>query len=285
MKRHTPVLTHTLGVALMTAIIVFGTAASAVALSSIAGTVQLWGSEGTALTGVRVEIFDAAALRGDPSVRTVLGSAVTDVNGDYTVSGLPDNTLVVIAFEDLTGQYRDFVYSSSGLPLELSDAYYTPTDDVAADVDAWLLTLEDLAAVRTARPYGADRYGTSAAISKSYFGKTETVIIASGAGFADALSAAPLAGAYDAPILLTKPTSLPDIIGDEIERLGATNAYIIGSTSAVSDSVKTQLTARGVTSITHLGGANRYATAEKVIVHDRPRFRSRVRRGQYGRRE
>ncbi len=256
---------HVLGVALCAAIITFGATGSAFALSSISGRVEVWGSGGTALPGVRVEVFDAHNMWGDPSVHTLLGSTLTSSEGTYTVAGLPNDTLVIIAFEDLTGQYRDMVYRSSGLPLEVSNAYMTPINGEVTDVNAYLPTLADLAAGRIARPQGTDRYGTSAAISKSYFGEADTVIIASGEGFADALSAAPLAGAYDAPILLTRPTTLPTVIGAEIQRLGATRAFIIGSTTAVSDSVKTQLAARGITTITRLGGANRYATAEKVI--------------------
>ncbi len=272
MHTHAPALRRTFFAALFAATILFASAGSAYALSTLSGTVQIWGSGGTALPGVRVEVFDADALWGDASVRTVLGTAITDVNGDYTVSNLPNDTLIVIAFEDLTGEYRDWVFNANGLPLELGDAYWTPVDDAMTDVNAWLLTLEDLSAARIARPAGSDRYGTSAAISKSYFGSADTVIIASGAGFADALAAAPLAGAYDAPILLTAPNSLPDVIGDEIERLGATDAYIIGGTNAVSDAVKSQLISRGITSITRLGGANRYATAEKVIYELPPTY-------------
>jgi len=260
-----PVLRVAVSTALLTALIVLGTAGSACALSSITGRVNAWGSTTAPLAGVRVEVFDAEDLWADTPVRTVLGSALTDVNGDYTVAALPNGTLVIIAFEDLTGGYRDQVYWFSGLPLEESNAYLTPTDDVIEDVNVWLRPMADLMANRSYRVAGSDRYSTSAAISKSYFSSADTVVIASGLGFADALSAAPLAGANDAPILLTNPTALPDVIGDEIQRLGATQAYIIGSTTAVSDAVKAQLTARGITSITRLGGANRYATAEKVI--------------------
>jgi len=260
-----PGLRVALGIVLLTALIVFGTAGSACALSSISGRVEVWGAPGTPLPDVLVEVFDAEDMWSEPSVRTLLGSTSTDINGDYTVDGLPNDTLVIVAYEDLTGVYRDQVYWFSGVPLEVSNAYYTPIDEMLPGFNVWLRPLADLAANRAYRVSGTDRYGTSAAISASYWGAADTVVIASGAGFADALSAAPLAGAYDAPILLTKPTSLPDVIGDEIERLGATEAYIIGSTSAVSDAVRAQLAARGVTSITRLGGANRYATAEQVI--------------------
>ncbi|PKQ37055.1 MAG: hypothetical protein CVT59_09720 [Actinobacteria bacterium HGW-Actinobacteria-1] len=265
MKRLPLVLRITFIATLMAAIAVFGSAGSAFALSSISGRVELWGSPGTALPGVRVEVFDAEDLWADTPVRTVLGSAIVDASGNYTVTDLPNATPVIIAFEDLTGVYRDQVYWFSGLPLEESHAYLTPVDDALTGVDVWLRPIADLIANRVYRVAGPDRYGTSAAISKSYFASADTVVIASGLGFADALSAAPLAGVNDAPILLTKPTALPDVIGDEIERLGATHAYIIGSTVAVSDVVKAQLTARGITSITRLGGANRYATAEQVI--------------------
>ena len=47
---------------------------------------------------------------------------------------------------------------------------------------------------------GADRYATSAAVAATYGAPQATVYVASGGGYADALSAAPLAGAQGAPL-------------------------------------------------------------------------------------
>ncbi|TLM64754.1 MAG: cell wall-binding repeat-containing protein, partial [Actinobacteria bacterium] len=114
---------------------------------------------------------------------------------------------------------------------------------------------------------GADRYATSIAMSQEAFPEgSDSVIVATGKNFPDALAASGLAGACDAPILLIPPTGMSPGLGAEIARLGATKAYIVGGTGAVSaqvyESVRTSL--GGSQEATRLAGANRYATADAV---------------------
>ena len=114
---------------------------------------------------------------------------------------------------------------------------------------------------------GISRYDTAIAASRSSFatGSVTTVVLATGADFPDALSAGPLAGAYGSPVLLTMPNTLLTTVADEITRLGATDAVVVGGTGAVSstvfDSLVTQL---GVGHVSRLAGATRYGTAALV---------------------
>ncbi len=117
---------------------------------------------------------------------------------------------------------------------------------------------------------GTNRYLTAIESSKAGFDAATTVVISRGDMFADALSGSALAGAVDGPILLTAPTTLSPGVLAEIERLGATSAYILGSDSAVSASIETALKSElGAANVTRLAGTNRYATgtvvADKVI--------------------
>lgn len=69
---------------------------------------------------------------------------------------------------------------------------------------------------------GSDRYQTSLEISQGWPDKSvETVVVATGGDFPDALAATPLAGAYESPLLLTKKDSLPIGFAAELKRLGA----------------------------------------------------------------
>ncbi|TLM66368.1 MAG: cell wall-binding repeat-containing protein, partial [Actinobacteria bacterium] len=115
---------------------------------------------------------------------------------------------------------------------------------------------------------GADRYGTSVEISRRTFpeGGCDAVVIASGKGFADALSGSGLAGAVGGPLLLTDPAALSIGAWEEISRLGATKAFIVGGTGAVSDDVYVDLDLGGI-EVTRVAGATRYDTA--VAVADR----------------
>lgn len=113
---------------------------------------------------------------------------------------------------------------------------------------------------------GYDRYDTSALISKKGWTKSDYAILAYGGDFADALSAAPLAGKYRAPILLTQNDGLPKSIDDEIKRLGVKEIFIVGGTGVISAGVETELKSRSIT-VTRLSGQTRYDTAVAVAGH------------------
>ena len=85
---------------------------------------------------------------------------------------------------------------------------------------------------------GSGRVETAVAVSGSAFPDgTGTVVLARADDFADALTGAPLAASFDAPLLLTGVDALPAATGDEITRLGAGNAVLLGGTGAISESV------------------------------------------------
>lgn len=112
---------------------------------------------------------------------------------------------------------------------------------------------------------GTDRFGTSVQVSEQTFPTgADTVIVTTGYNWPDALAAASLAGVYNAPVLLTWPNDLPGEMADEIERLGATDAFILGSTAAVGAGVEAEVEAIVGSPATRLGGADRFETAELI---------------------
>jgi len=113
------------------------------------------------------------------------------------------------------------------------------------------------------RVYGADRFATAIEVSKRNFESADAVIIATGMNYADALSASALAGSLQAPLLLTKTESLSPGVQAEIERLGAEEAWVMGSTAAVSQGVEDALEDAGL-DVFRLEGADRYETSAEV---------------------
>lgn len=113
---------------------------------------------------------------------------------------------------------------------------------------------------------GGDRYATSVEIGKVAAGDTTTVVLASGdsAHLVDGLVAAPLAAVKRAPLLLSAVAGLPASVAAEIDRRKATTAFLVGGASALSPQVEADLKAHGVTSVTRLAGADRYATGLEV---------------------
>jgi putative cell wall-binding protein len=123
--------------------------------------------------------------------------------------------------------------------------------------------LEGSVSVR--RVAGTTRYRTAVEISAANFasGSARTVVLATGAQFADALSASGLAGAYGGPLLLTDVSTIDALTLGELMRLGATRVVIVGGTSAVSTTVEATLKQSGY-AVERIAGSNRYATAAAI---------------------
>lgn len=118
------------------------------------------------------------------------------------------------------------------------------------------------------RVAGDNRYSTSASISEKFFkAGVDTVYIASGADYPDALSAVPVAGHEGAPILLTQKKNLPNAVVTELKRLRPANIVVLGGTGAVTGSIVKKLKTFTSGSVTRLAGDNRYSTAVAVASH------------------
>ncbi len=109
------------------------------------------------------------------------------------------------------------------------------------------------------RVAGTDRVGTSIEISQT-FESSEWVVVARSDDYADALAGAPLAAAYNAPILLTPRTHLAPEVAAEIQRLGATKGYMLGGEVALATNVQTALEGLDLSGF-RLAGEDRFDTA------------------------
>lgn len=113
------------------------------------------------------------------------------------------------------------------------------------------------------RIFGKDRYATAVEISKQGWDKADTVVLASGQDFADALAGGPYAYKLDAPILLTGKDRLSSVVKEEIQRLQAKKVIILGGDGAVSDYVAYQL--RGLkVKVDRISGKDRFETAANI---------------------
>lgn len=108
-------------------------------------------------------------------------------------------------------------------------------------------------AAEVRRVSGSTRVQTAVALSQAR-SAAKTVIIAPSASHAEALVAAPLAGLVDAPVLLTRREGLETAVADEVRRLGAVNAYVIGRTDQLAPAVLDDLTRAGVLRSARLAG-------------------------------
>ncbi|MCT8977937.1 cell wall-binding repeat-containing protein [Clostridium sp. CX1] len=126
------------------------------------------------------------------------------------------------------------------------------------------MSTKALASNNTQRIWGSDRYDTAIEISKNgWAGGSEYAVLANGENFPDALSAAPLAKKYNAPILLNPGATLDNRVEDELRRLNVKQMFIIGGTGVVPSDVEKRLSQLNIET-TRLFGQDRYETSLKV---------------------
>lgn len=90
----------------------------------------------------------------------------------------------------------------------------------------------------TPRYFGADRYATSVAVNRAFFPFANSVYIAVGTGYADALAGAARAGGESVPLYLVPRTCIPQDVLDDIDDLGATRIVLLGGTGVLSPAVE-----------------------------------------------
>ncbi|WP_097027934.1 cell wall-binding repeat-containing protein [Clostridium peptidivorans] len=119
------------------------------------------------------------------------------------------------------------------------------------------------AAAEVTRVPGANRETTAMEVAKQVFGTADTVVLVNGYGYADAVSATPLAKALNAPILLTNKVDVPTAeLKATLATLGAKKVVIVGGTGAVTPAMETALKANYT--VERIGGASRYETNANV---------------------
>lgn len=136
----------------------------------------------------------------------------------------------------------------------------------AAVSDAVLSQLRGFTAGGVSRIAGADRFATSASISRATSAaKPAVAYIVSGEAFPDALSAGPLAArTAGAPVLLVTRGGIPSPVATELARLHPQSIVVVGGASAVPEPVLTALRTDTTGGVTRLAGADRYATSAAI---------------------
>ena len=115
------------------------------------------------------------------------------------------------------------------------------------------------------RVAGQTRYETSLVAAEINPKSSDTVIVATGGNYADALSVSPYAFASGSPVVLCdKSSGLTAGAMGTIRSKKYSKAVIVGGTAAVPAAVERQLRSAGVKNITRLSGATRYETSAKI---------------------
>ena len=162
------------------------------------------------------------------------------------------------SLKDLVKKAEDLTKKEDATQEEVDKLAKEIKDEIAKIKEANTTPVEK--EIKAERVAGKSRINTAVEVSKKYYNKADTVIVANYEKFADSLSASALSKALKAPILLVKKDQLASVVAQEIKRLGAKNVIVIGGKLSV-DKAKNSLSQYNVQTI---AGSNRYETSAKI---------------------
>ena len=241
------------------------------------GRVRNWVSKGD-LAGPRVAPIGGSKLYGGPPAteeQPVLGVwpswdvtqrtaapwqlEIRDAAGTVVRSAVGDSGPVDLTWDMLDGSGN-----------EVPPGFYTAT---LTSGDARPIVTEFDVLPSTERAGGSDSISIPVALSQygydepryaaSGWPQSEAVVIAPTGSHVAAL-AAPVATSYNAPLLTSPPSGLPGSVKQEVARLGAKRAYVVGDTAQLSAQVVTDLKAAGVGSVERIFGDSIYNTSGRA---------------------
>ncbi|MBO1770965.1 cell wall-binding repeat-containing protein [Agrococcus sp. TF02-05] len=188
-----------------------------------------------------VEIVDAAGQ--------VVGTGDVVVNTD--ASGAPLTTSASVTFTVSTPERTE---------LAPSTETYVVRTDTGSEIPFQLEVLP------STRVDGGDRYETAVNLSASAYPEGAPVVyVASGQVWSDALAAGPAAAHEGGPLLLVQKDAAPEVVLEEIERLGAERVVIVGGEQTISAATQAAIGAlAGVGTVDRVAGIDRYTTSLAV---------------------
>lgn len=183
----------------------------------------------------------------------------------YTLknASVPENHAIYVLLTEKTN--KGFAIQGVIDTSEEEGYSFRSTGYIAADavIDNTEINPQALTETKMTRLQGANRYETALAISQRAYHNAETVVVANGHKAVDALSAAPLASVWQAPVLTINGTTMTEGFANELQRLQTKRVVLIGGTSSISQGIEDALKARGLT-VERISGANRYATNDAL---------------------
>lgn len=235
---------------------------TAVAVLSIAAPAVALPSNTTRVAGVNryataAELVAGRWSEGVNAVYLVNGSSFADALSAAPAAGSAEGPVLLTAQDALPPE-------TAAALEELRPATVVVVGGPAAVSEAVFEAVREFTPGTVTRVAGADRYATSAALSRAAFpdlpDALRTVFVASGESFADALGgSAAASGDPSTPLLLTARDVLPTATASELERLDPDEIVIVGGTGAVGAGVEQAL--RAIAPVTRHAGVDRYETA------------------------
>ncbi len=196
-----------------------------------------------------------------------ISMAIRDFDGPYALVNLPKGSYAVrFGHFGGNGHQQTRAYPSSYFGGSRYLGQSKPVDVTAGGAVEGIDGALEPWSFDVTRTAGADRYETSVRISEGAFSPGVPVVyLASGASWADALSAAPAAAHRGGPLLLTSANDVPAPVLSELARLEPGEIVIAGGPAVVSNAVVDSLVNLGYT-VRRVAGVDRYDTSRTLAI-------------------
>lgn len=173
--------------------------------------------------------LSAAYVDPGPAVAYVAtGAGFADALTGGAAAAAEGGPLLLVTRDAVPTEVRDEL-------LRLDPGRIVVLGGTAAVSDGVVAALDDLTDGGVTRRAGTDRYETAAAVVAAAFPGTEdTVVLATGEAFADALAGGAVAARRSGPLLITRTACVPEVVLQEVERLDPATLIVLGGTAAVS---------------------------------------------------
>ncbi|MGD8167177.1 cell wall-binding repeat-containing protein [Herbiconiux sp. P16] len=210
---------------------------------------------------------EALLVEPDGTYTQTQGDVVTGLtvqtDGRYRLRGLADADYVIRFSE--RGRFGGHDFETQYWPDErtrdAAEVVHPVAGQLISDADVTLRPWKPQVVDRLA---GQDRFSAAAAISASQFGSgVPVVFVANGLNYPDALSAGPAAVRLGGPVLLVTPTTVPEAIATELDRLSPARIVVVGGTQSVTPAVYDQLSAY-TPRIERIAGADRFEVSRNI---------------------
>jgi putative cell wall-binding protein len=197
-------------------------------------------------------VFDEAG-----TVFVASGQGFADALAGGPIAALEDAPILLVSRDAIPAATSDALDLLEPAQIVVLGGTAAVSNTVADELEAW---------APVERVAGRDRYETAAVLAARGFPNgARGAIVATGAGFADALSGATRGSAFSdpMPVLLVRRDGLPDVTRTAIEDLAPEVIAIMGGVGSVSDDVEDELGGLAA-DVERFGGSNRYETSAMV---------------------
>lgn len=225
---------------------------------------------GKTAIGTAAAIAHDAYSQGSEGVIIATNAGFADALSASALAGLLDFPLLLTERQALSAETENEIRFLSGGNPRFKAIIVGGKGAVSQEVEDRLHSiLGDLAGI--SRIGGSTQYDTSYLIYQygTYLETTwsDTVIIANGERFEDALSISPYAAYSGSPLFITNGSVLTEDFSEAVSGGGFTNAVVVGGRAVVSDAVVSSLKNQfGQTAVVRLSGSSAYDTSREIAL-------------------